>query len=338
VPTDDGPGPEPSQKEIACFTGSEENQKNRRASEREHGLDVKLRTSQTRAARMRMVGLITGVIFSLAVIGFVLWRGGKLVLDALIYQNDAFSIQQIDVETDGVLTHPTIRAWARVKIGENLMALDLMRVKRDLEFQPPIQFVAVERQLPHTLKITVSEREPVAQTIVTQVRPDGATEQAVYDFDEDGYVMRPLDPSWRTAPPPANERLPILVGVPGAEPQPGRQVTSPQIRAALALVCEFDHSPMAGMVELERINVAEPQILQVTTSQKAEITFSLSHFDTQLRHWRIIYDQYQKWGQAIATLDLSISNNLPVHAVAVAALPPVAPRALKPYRPKRKHV
>jgi cell division septal protein FtsQ len=312
--------------------------KNRRAAEREHGLDVKLRTSQTRAARMRMVGTIAGVIFSMAIVGFVLWRGGQWALDGLIYQNDAFAVQQIDVETDGVLTHMTIRAWARVKIGENLMALDLMRVKRELEAQPPIQFVAVERQLPHTLKITVSEREPVAQTMVTQLRPGGGMEQAVYDFDEDGYVMRPIDPRWRTALPPANERLPILVGVPGAEPQPGHQVTSPQIRAALALVCEFDHSPMTGMVEIERINVSEPQILQVTTSQKAEITFSLSHFDTQLRRWRLIYDQYQKWGQAIATLDLSISNNLPVHAVAAAAVPPMAPHALKPYRPKRKHV
>jgi cell division septal protein FtsQ len=312
--------------------------KNRRAPEFEHVLDVKLRTRQTRAAHMRKIGTGVFVVFSLAVIALVLWRGGQWVLDGLIYENDAFAIQQIEVQTDGVLTREIIRSWAKVKPGENLMALDLMQVKRQLEMQPPIQFVAVERQLPHTLKLTINEREPVAQTIVTLGRAGGATEQAVYDFDEDGYVMRPLDPNWRTALPPANERLPILVGVPGAEPQPGRQVTSSQIRAALALVCEFDHSPMTGMVEIERINVSVPEILQVTTSQKAEITFSLTNFDVQLRHWRLIYDQYQKWGKAIATLDLSISNNLPVHWVAADTVPPVAPRTLKPSRPKRKHV
>jgi cell division septal protein FtsQ len=311
---------------------------NRRAPERDHGLDVKLRTSQTRAARMRIFGMGLLVVFTLTVTGLVLWRGGQWMLDGLIYENDAFAIQQIEVQTDGVLTPEAIRVWARVKTGENLMALDLMRVKRDLEMQPPIQFVAVERVLPHTLKLTVNEREPIAQTIVTLVHPDGASEQAVYDFDEDGYVLKPLDPRWRTAPPPANERLPILAGVPGAEPQPGKQVTSPQIRAALALVCAFDHSPMTGMVEIERIDVSEPEILKVTTSQKAEITFSLANFEMQLRRWRLIYDQYQKWGKAIATLDLSISNNLPVHWVATASVPPVAPHALKPSRPKRKHV
>jgi cell division septal protein FtsQ len=312
--------------------------KNRRAPDREYALDVKLRTSQTRAARMRIVGVCMAVVFSLAAITLVFWRGGQWVLDALIYENDAFAIQQIEVQTDGVLTSEAIRTWAKVKTGENLMALDLMRVKRDLEWQPAVQFVAVERVLPHILKLTVNEREPVAQTMVTLVRPGKTVDQAVYDFDEDGYVMRPLDPRWRTAPPPANERLPILIGVSPSDPQPGKQVNSPQIRAALALVCEFDHSPMTGMVEIERIDVSQPEILKVTTTQKAEITFSLSQFDVQLRRWRLIYDQFGKWGKAITTLDLSISNNLPLHWVAAASVPPVAPRALKPSRPKRKHV
>jgi cell division septal protein FtsQ len=314
--------------------------KNRRAPEREHGLDVKLRTSHARAARMRKVGMGLSIAFCLAVIGFLVWRGGQWLLDVLIYQNDTFAVKQIEVQTDGVLNRETIQSWAKVKIGENLMALDLMRVKRDLEIQPPVQFVAVERHLPHLLRITVNERDPVAQTIVTRVGPHGTTEPAaVYDFDEDGYVMRPIDPAWRVTPlPPADERLPILTGVPAGEPHPGRQVVSPQIRAALALVCDFDHSPMTGMVEIERIDVSVPEILQVTTTQKAEITFSLNNFDTQLRRWRIIHDQAQKWNKAISTLDLSISNNLPVHWVAADTVPPIAPHTLKPSRPKRKHV
>jgi cell division septal protein FtsQ len=312
--------------------------RNRRAPDGDRGLDVKLRTSQTRAARMRMVGVCAAGLFCLVFIALVLWRGGQWIMNCAIYENDAFAIQQIEVQTDGVLTTDSIRTWARVNIGQNLMALDLMRVKRNLELQPPIQFVAVERVLPHTLKLSVTERQPIAQTILTQVRPDGSKVEAVYDFDEDGFVMRPLDPHWRTAPPPANERLPILEGVPPSEPTPGKQVTTPQILAALALVREFDHSPMTGMVELERINVSEPEILRVTTSQKAQITFSLGNFDVQLRRWRLIYDLYQKWGKAIASLDLSISNNLPVHWVAASSVPPVPPRALKPPRPKRKHV
>ena len=80
---------------------------------------------------------------------------------------------------------------------------------------------------------------------------------------------------------------------------------------------------MSGLASIDRINVSSPEILQVTTSQGAEITFSLDHFDVQLRRWRLIYDQYQKWGKAIAFLDLSISNNLPLRWVAANTVQPM---------------
>jgi cell division septal protein FtsQ len=213
-----------------------------------------------------------------------------------------------------------------------------MTVKRDLELQPPIEFVAVERILPHTLKLSISEREPIAQTLVTIGRNGGGLAQAVYDFDHGGYTMKPLDTPWRTAQPAADERLPILVGVQAGDVQLGRQTESPQIQAALRLVEEFNHSQMAGLVELQRINVSEPEILQVTTSQGAEVTFSLNHFDTQFWRWRLIYDQYQKWGRAIVSLDLSIANNLPVKWVAASTVAPLPPHLAKPSRTKRKHV
>jgi cell division protein FtsQ len=313
--------------------------KNRRAAEREFLLDVKLRTSQSRAGRMRALGIGVSVFFIVVAVALVLWRGGVWALDSLIYKNEAFAIRDIEVQTDGVLTAETIRRWAMVKTGQNLMALDLMSVKRDLELQPPIEFVAVERILPHTLKLNVTEREPIAQTIVTIGRAGGGLTQAIYDFDPEGYTMKPLDPRWRpTGQPPPDEHLPILVGVQAGDVQLGRPTESPQIQAALRLVEEFDHSPMTGMVEMQRINVSVPEVLQVTTSQGAEVTFSLSHFDTQFRRWRLIYDQYQKWGKAIVSLDLSIANNLPVRWVAASAIAPLPPRAAKPSRTKRKHV
>jgi cell division septal protein FtsQ len=309
--------------------------RNRRFGEREHLLDVKLRTSQTRTARLRIIGACLAVVVLLA----AAWRGGQWLLDYTIYKNDAFAIQQIDVQTDGVLNAETIRHWARVKTGQNLMALDLARVQRDLELQPPVQFAAVERVLPHTLKLSVNERDPIAQTLITLGRTGGEVEQVIYDFDEDGYAMTPLDPRWRTAPPPAGERLPILVDVPAGDVQLGRPAESPQIRGALQLISELDHSPMAGMVELKSISVAVPEILQVTTSQGTEVTFSLNDFGAQFRRWRLICDQYQKWGRAITWLDLSIANNLPVRSIALNGVQPLPLlHSVKPPRTRKKHV
>jgi hypothetical protein len=311
-------------------------QRNRRFSgERHHLLDVKLRTSQVRARRWRVLG---GFALAIAVL-LGIWRGGVCLLNVLIYRNEAFAIQHIEVETDGVLTQETIRQWARVNIGQNLMALDLTWVQHNLETQPPIQFAAVERVLPRTLKLTVNERVPVAQSILSIPRPGGGADQAIYDFDEDGYAMQPLDPGWRTAPPDPNEKLPILLNVPVSEVQLGHQTESPQIRGALQLISELGHSQMGGMVELTSINVGVPEILQATTSQGAAITFSLNHFDNQLRRWRLISDQFHQWGRAITWLDLSIANNLPVCSVALNSLPALPPpQPGHTPRPRKKHV
>jgi cell division septal protein FtsQ len=309
--------------------------RNRRYGEREHRLDVKMRTTQARAARVRSLAVFCGVV--LLVLGA--WRGGLWLLDRLIYQNDTFAIERVEVQTDGVLTSETIRRWAMVHPGENLMALDLIRVQRDLEMQPPIQFAAVERVLPRTLKLNITERVPIAQCLLSVGRAGGGIEQTVFDFDEEGYALRPLDPAWRSAPPPAGEHLPILLDVALKDVQLGQQTESAQIRGALQLISELDHSPMAGMVEFQTINVGVPEILQVTTSQGAQVTFSLNQFDVQLRRWRMIYDQYQKWGRAISWMDLSIANNLPVRSVALSGVAPLpTPSPAKPPRIKRKHV
>lgn len=301
-------------------------------------LDVKLRTSQTRAHRMRLLGVVVAVVFSLTLAALLVWRGGSWLLDRLIYKNEAFAIRQIEVQTDGVISPNVIRYWAKVKPGQNLLALDLLKVKRDLEILPPIESVAVERVLPRTLKIRVSEREPIAQTVVTQQTTNGAYRQVIYYLDSEGYVVQPIDSRWRAVPLAGPEHLPIIVGLTGQELQPGHQIDNVQGRAGLKLLAEFERSPMVGLVELQRVNITIPEILQVTTSQNAEITFSLDNFETQFRRWRLIYDTYQKWGKAIASLDLSIANNLPVRAVAANTVQPLAPKTIKPARARKKHV
>jgi cell division septal protein FtsQ len=309
-------------------------QKNRRF-DRPQLLNVKLRSSQTRAARFRFIGLGLSITFALVVGLFVLWRGGEWMLNRFVYENDAFAIKQIEVQTDGVIAPENFRRWALIKPNQNLLALDLMRVKRDLELVPWVQTVALERSLPRTLKLRITEREPVAQ-VVTMQRTSKGSEQVIYHLDETGFVMTPLDPRLRTLPPAIqNDFLPIISGINATELRSGRRVESTQVRAALNLITEFDHSPMAGLAELQRINVTTPEVLELFTSNGSEIIFSLNPFEPQLQRWRLIYDQYQKQGKAIATLDLSIANNVPLRFVEAS---PVRAKAVKTAHVRKKNV
>ncbi|HEX3890325.1 MAG TPA: FtsQ-type POTRA domain-containing protein, partial [Verrucomicrobiae bacterium] len=269
-------------------------QKNRRLS-RGHVLDVKLRSSQVRATRTRLAAIASGVLFGTVFGLYLLWRSGEWALDKFVYENSEFAIQNIQVQTDGVIAPEELRRWSGVKPGANLIALDLASVKRNLELVSTIDSVSVERILPRTLKIRVTEREPVAQVDVPRADASGGISVTVFQLDADGVVMQPLDPRLCVVPlSQISEQLPAITGLNVYQLQPGHRVESPQVQAALQLLGAFDHSPMAGLVDLRRVDVSSPQVIVVTTEQGSEITFGLENLPQQLARWRQIYDLGQR--------------------------------------------
>ena len=311
--------------------------KNRRLG-REHVLDVKLRSSQVRVARTRMTAVALGAVFATVFGLYLLWRSGEWALDRLVYENAAFDIQEIDVQTDGIISVDQLRRWMGVRTGQNLFALDLARVKRDLELVSLVDSVSVERILPRTLRVRVNEREPLAQVNVPRPKQGGGVELAAYQLDIDGVTILPLDNAQRATPLPQPEQFPVLTGVSATDVQPGRRIENPQVQAALQLIVAFEHSPMVGLADLKSIDVSSPEVLVVTTGQGSEITFGLTDLDQQLRRWHRVFQAGQKEGKAIASLDLAVSNNLPTRWLEASAVPPVSPRLPKPYHSKKKHV
>jgi cell division septal protein FtsQ len=287
-------------------------QKNRRLNRR-HVLDVKLRSDKVRATRTRMatiaVCILFGTIFGLA----LLWCAGAWALDKFIYENSTFAIQNVEVQTDGVIAPEQLRRWSGVKPGENLIALDLAAVKRNLELVPTVASVSIERILPRTLKIRVTERKAIAQVNVPHTDGANGIAVSVFQLDADGFVMLPLDPRARTISlSQINEELPVITGLNIYQLQAGHQIDSPQAQAALQLLAAFAHSPMAGLVDLRRVDVSSPNVIVVTTEQGSEITFGLNNLDQQLSRWRQIYDLGQRNNKIIASLDLAVENNVPV--------------------------
>jgi cell division septal protein FtsQ len=312
--------------------------RNRRLG-REQVLDVRLRSSQVRAGRRRFVALTLGAIFAAGFGLYLLYRAGGWALDQLVYENKAFSLQELDVQTDGAISTDQLRRWAGVHLEDNLLALDLARVKRDLELVPLIQSVSVERILPHTLRIRIAEREPVAQINLARPRPNESLQLAVYLVDAEGWVMLPLADHQRATPrtQPADQ-YPVLSGLDANVVQPGHRIATPQAQAALKLIVTFEQSSMAGVVDLKRIEVSSPEVLVATTGQGSEVTFGLADLDQQLRRWHDIFDMGQKLGKAIATLDLAVSNHIPARWLEASAVPPATPKSPKPLRNRKKHV
>jgi len=316
-------------------------QKNRRLG-RIHVLDVKLRSDQVRSARLRLVALSLGALLGTVLGVFALWRGGEWLLDRVIYENPAFAIRDVEVQTDGVIAPAQLRRWSNVRSGQNLLALDLGRVKRDLEMVPALETVSVERVLPKTLRIRVTEREPVMQVAVPRMNARGVVENFIFHLDANGVVMQPLDPNQRVKPfLQADDSLPVLFGLKQMDLRPGRPVESPAVQAALQLATEFAHSPMAGLVDLRRVDVGNPAVLVVTTGQGSEVTFGLENVEQQLRRWRQVHEEGFRMRKGnLASLDLSVANNAPARWLDPKIVPPPAKpiKAIRTKKPQPRHV
>lgn len=306
---------------------------------RVHVLDVKLRSDQVRQARMRFGVLAVGVMLGTGFALYVLWRAGDWALNQLVYQNPAFAIREVEVQTDGVIAHSELRRWANVKPGANLLALDLGRVKRELERIPFIAAVSVERILPRTLRVRVTEREAVAQVSVPWPRSGGGVDLRVFHLDPEGFVMPPMAPRQRAQGlGPTDDSLPVLTLPNLTNVQPGRRLDSASVSAGLRLISEFATSPMAGLVDLQRIDVSAADVLVVTTGQGSEVTFGLQDLDRQLRRWREIHDRVHQRKSSLVSLDLAVPSNIPMRLIEANPLPVPAPKPPKPLRSKKKNV
>ena len=312
--------------------------KNRRL-EREHVLDVKLRSSQVRAVRLRLGAIGLATIFGMLFGGYLLWRAGHWALNCLVYENKAFAVEDIDIQSDGVVASEQLRRWAGVGFGQNLLALDLGRVKRDLELVPLVRSASLERILPHKLRVRILEREPLAQIHVSHLRANGGVEMTVFQLDAEGFVMPPLDPRHRASPASQpQEELPLISGINANQLQPGRRIEARPVLATLELLQLFEQSPMAGLVELKRIDVSAPDVLLVSTAQGSEVTLGLTDLEQQLRRWHRVFELGLGTGKAIATLDLAVASNIPARWLEASALPPLPAKAPKSLRTRKKHV
>ncbi|MDP6794067.1 MAG: FtsQ-type POTRA domain-containing protein [Verrucomicrobiota bacterium] len=281
-------------------------------------LSVRVQSKRARGERLRWLRSLSVLVASIAAIIAVFWQGGAFTLNRLVYENDSFSVRQLDYRTDGIINVGQLEQWGGVRSGDNLLKLDLLRIKRDIELAPRVKAASVERFLPDMLQVRVAERVPMAQIWAWQRDADGVTP---YDcvrlqLDETGHVMSPIDGRSVVAPEKHAEwSLPVISGIDLNKLKtlaPGRPSGLPKLQAALGLIGEFRRSPLAGVVDLRVIDLSQPRILRVTTGDGGQVDLSTGRLAKQFNRWARIRAHGQKFGLAIETVDLSVTNNVPV--------------------------
>lgn len=311
-----------------------------RKSERQWKLEVRARSKPLQAVRLRMAASALAISAGVVLCLMVCWKGGEFLLERYVYTNPALGITRIEISTDGIIPTERIGAWANVKMGQNLLGLDLSRIKRDLELVPLIESASVERALPGDLIVKVREREPIARVHVFAPRPtDGLLERSSIYLDEHGMVipefLRDLNSK---AFEEATRYLPIITGI-GATPfRPGHVVQSARILAALKWIRAFQNSSMLGAVDIREIDVSSTTAMLITTEQANEISFAYQDFAGQLFRWQRIHNFGRRQHLTLASLDLVVTNYVPVVWAELTNSAPSAVRASPPSPYRKKHV
>jgi hypothetical protein len=298
--------------------------KNRRR-ERRHVLDVKLSSNQVRRRRTQWLLSALFALAFLTVTIYGLWRGGWWAVQRFVYRNDQLQVRHFHVRTDGVILTNFLYRWANVTTNDHLFALELHAMKRELELHGMIRQASFERVLPDTLRLQVTERVPLARVRLRFGTPDGRLQTREFGLDRTGRVM-PLD---RTVVRPetaaAWQDLPEITGIHQREILPGNDVTNQLARAALSFLGAFGSSDMAGLVKLASIDVSEPEILGLRTTQQQFVKLLDRDFERQLARWAALHRFCHDHRYGYESLNLSPTNNVAIRLIQLAALPPVNP-------------
>ncbi|MBP7275354.1 MAG: FtsQ-type POTRA domain-containing protein [Kiritimatiellae bacterium] len=181
-------------------------------------------------------------------------------------RNIRFTVQTLDVASDGKITPELIREYAGVREGENLFAVNLQQVRNNLMEVPLVREARVQRVLPGTLRIRVVERTAVARIPVQR----GSAHHGV---DREGFVLGP-----RVASP----HLPRILGLDSATVTPGRRIEGVNARDALELIELCDRLDPAQDIGLQSVDTSRPDILMLTLDHDDTAHLGRSRLDLRV--------------------------------------------------------
>lgn len=238
-----------------------------------------------------------------------------LVLEKTVYTNQMFTVRAVDVRVFGGVSKERVLEFLDVKIGEdNLMALDLRQIKTRLEGVSVLEKISVERVIPDTLKVQVYARVPVFRCYVWETDPMNLNEGqwVVRYLDDSGFVMVP-DELFYEVHAPERLLLPTLTGVADKNVLiPNRYCKDQQVSRALKFLRLYKESSFFGFDDLTEVNISELGFIIARTAQYVEAVFDANSLELGLARWEAIYAYSTGLEQKIKTINLSVSNNVPV--------------------------
>lgn len=199
------------------------------------------------------------------------------------YQQTAklgLALQQVYLSGHDRISRHAILYQAGLKYGQPILEKDLHELRKRLESLPQVKQVTIARQLPHTMRIHVQERHPIALW---------QNEETLHLVDQDGVLMgQAVNDEYH--------HLPLLVG-PHAYKQAGELMAL--LRTAPQLYTTFDS---AVHVSERRWNIWLKSGVEVKLPEDGAVK--------ALAKLEELQEQKGIDGQRISSIDLRVPNRM----------------------------
>lgn len=230
-------------------------------------------------------------------VGLLLLAGGLLA--AAVHQlmkTTPFPVQKIEVRGTQRLSREEIVALTGVTIGEDMLALRLKSVGRQIAANPWVADVRVQRFFPGTLAVSVKERQPVAVVNMG----------LFYYLDAQGAPFKPLN---------FGDRLdyPVISGFTEEDLNSDPAGTREALKNACSLIAALQQQGSFILADVSEIHYDKGHGFTLyTTSGAVPVRIGTSDFTEKLNRFARVYEHLMTRNPGLRQIDIDYSDKIVV--------------------------
>lgn len=218
-----------------------------------------------------------------------------------------FALRHLELKTNGFLNESEVAKIAGIDPSATIFAFDIDLAEAQLIARPEVVAAVVERRLPDTVKITLTERVPVAWLACPKLGMAGRNPHSGMLMDADGVIFSCQGSLWNVA-----RNLPVI-DISAADAHQfelGEQMTNKDASRALALISLVD-DVVKGEWTVKRVAVANFYMLVMTSNDDVEATFGMYEHKRQLNDLIAARNHAKETGRELEWINLLPKHNIP---------------------------
>ena len=224
-------------------------------------------------------------------------------------QNPAYELRSVKLSANNAFDEAEVVTIAEIPLNESIFSISLSEVEQRLLDRPEVTSASVRRELPGSLIIDLTVRQPFAWVECRALNMHGRSRENGYLIDRDGYLYPCPAKQYDTA-----VMLPVIIVA--AEDSsllvPGHCVESKTMKRSIRLLTMAEQAVKSSLPWIDSVQPYQPWAMKVWTRNGIEAIFGLEDHQQQMENLLLSMRHASDKGMQIASINLIPERNLPV--------------------------